>query len=283
MPFECRGLRDPVTAWGVAGVLKPMALSSERAESQEAEGPKGSPGLRSVKVRSGEGDCKSQANCFSETAAGGNSSTEILKKTTVVDPENVECLGSSLFREVASVNPEDHAVSCDENLSNLVASGHTNFAAEGRQFPRVSSVKKTNDVKERMMWVPQAQEWVSLIASGACLGKTTALEEGMVSTQNPCRQPPRVGDKQIGVQIQAREPIIEGEADQAVSNLRTLKASGACLGKTMAPAEQMIPTQDPCRWLPTEGDKQIGVQIQAQASTIKVEADQDARTPLALP
>jgi hypothetical protein len=34
--------------------------------------------------------------------------TEILKKTTIKDPENVECLGSSIFREVASVNPKDH-------------------------------------------------------------------------------------------------------------------------------------------------------------------------------
>jgi hypothetical protein len=111
-------------------------------------------------VRLGVGVRGSQAEEFSETASlvevqvdGGidvNLRTEIFKKTTAEDPENRECLGSSLLREVASVDPQDHTDSCDENLTNL--------AALGRQYPR---------------------------ESGACLGKTTALQERTVSEQNP--------------------------------------------------------------------------------------------------
>jgi hypothetical protein len=104
--------------------------------------------------------------------------TEILKKTTVDDPENRECLGSSIFRDVASVNPEDHMVLCED---------FTNFAASGRQLPR---------------------------ESGAWLGKTTAPEERMALTHDPCHWPPRSGDKQPWGQTHTQESIITSEANQ---------------------------------------------------------------------
>jgi hypothetical protein len=149
------------TAWGVAGDLKPMTLSSERVEHSGTEEPKASPRLRSVTERSEVGYCKFQVQNGSETAPleviqdwflakcdpwlrsvterpeegtrnqgpgmDEDLRTEILVKTTINDLENMACPGSSLFREVAFMDPKtDHRVSCDiinSRSDNRQASG----------------------------------------------------------------------------------------------------------------------------------------------------------------
>jgi hypothetical protein len=110
-------------------------------------GPKASPRLRSLDKRLGEGYCKSQAERETETAPLGviqerflakrdhrlrshderpdegtcnqesgtdeDLRTEISVRTTVEDPENVECPGSPIFNGVASVDLKDHNCPCE--------------------------------------------------------------------------------------------------------------------------------------------------------------------------
>jgi hypothetical protein len=75
-------------------------------------------------------------------------------------------------------------------------------------------------------------------ASGACLGKTTALEERMIPNEGLGRRPQWAGEKPIETLTQAQEPIIEREVDQEATNLTTSEASGAFLGKTTAHEEK---------------------------------------------
>jgi hypothetical protein len=64
--------------------------------------------------------------------SGNDSGTEILRKTTVDDPENAECPGSLLFGGVVRVNPLiKHGSECNVRTVSLPSAGLSeNFSYE---------------------------------------------------------------------------------------------------------------------------------------------------------
>jgi hypothetical protein len=120
--FECRVNRILESAWGVAVTRKPKALSQECADLSGIDGPIAPPLLRSATVRLGAEDRQSSWNGSSETAVQGRVKldTEMLRKTTVDDPENRKCLGSSLHREVATADQKEHQLEASGLRTNQV-------------------------------------------------------------------------------------------------------------------------------------------------------------------
>jgi hypothetical protein len=76
------------------------------------------PRLRSRDERPDAGTCNQELRTDEDLR------TEIPTKTTVEDPENVECPGSPLFNGVTSVDPKDHNCLCDiKNQEELQQEG----------------------------------------------------------------------------------------------------------------------------------------------------------------